>query len=144
MKVSEFEEKLTTVSDAKLIQMLSAGRRDGPDIAVKLILSEGHRRGLEGLDAENPPEETGKGTKAYPKHEHQGAASEYSTAGDSHASEATGSEGAPTDGEAPAGSANWLSEETSASKVPAAIKVVLYIAALGGLVFGALKFIHRG
>ena len=57
---------------------------------------------------------------------------------------AAGSEGAPTDGEAPAGAANWLSEETSASKVPAAIKVVLYIAALGGLVFGALKFIHRG
>jgi len=47
------------------------------------------------------------------------------------------------DPDAPAGAANWLSEETS-SKTPGVIKVALYIAALGGLVFGALKFIHRG
>lgn len=47
----EFEAKLTTVTDAKLLMMLASSRRDGPEIAVKMILSEAKSRGLEDLEA---------------------------------------------------------------------------------------------
>jgi hypothetical protein len=50
MKLNEFESKLATVSDAKLRQMLAAGRASGPEVAVTMILSECNRRGMDGLE----------------------------------------------------------------------------------------------
>ena len=50
MKVSEFEARLSEVEDARLLLMLATSRREGPEIAVKMILAEAEKRGLPNLD----------------------------------------------------------------------------------------------
>ena len=133
MKVSEFEAKLGTVSDAKLRQMLSTGRANGPQVAVDLILAEYRRRGIEDTEgaassAEAPSESMA--TSAYPK-EVAGA-----FGSDAPADAATD---APTDAAMPALSPEWLSEETK-SGMPMALKAILFLAAVGALLAAAWKF----
>jgi len=133
MKVSEFEAKLGTVSDAKLRQMLSTGREHGPQVAVDLILAEYRRRGIADMDAAPSPTGThsevrsdSMATSAYPK-------------------EVAGAFGAdappdpPIDASMPALSPEWLSEETK-SGMPMALKALLLIAVVGAILAVAWKF----
>ena len=129
MKVSEFEAKLGTVSDAKLRQMLSTGRANGPQVAVDLILAEYRRRGIEDSEAaaasHQAPSES-MATSAYPK-EVAGAFGSDAPAD------------APTDAAMPALSPEWLSEETK-SGMPMALKALLLIAVVGAILAVAWKF----
>jgi hypothetical protein len=129
MKVSEFEAKLGNVSDAKLRQMLSTSREKGPEVAVKLILAEYRKRGMEDWDATpaalQAPSES-MGTSAYPK-EVAGA----------FGADAPAEPG--TDASMPALSPEWLSEETK-SGMPVALKALLLIAVVGCILALAWKF----
>lgn len=142
MKVTEFEEKLATVSDAKLRQMLSASRASGPDVAVKLILAEGKRRGMEDLEGSALMAElraAGSATSAYP-HEQSGYGGSDAPPvatlerGEGHAHDAAVSDPSASPPE-------WLSEETK-SGMPVAVKAVLLAAMVGGILFAAWKFSH--
>jgi hypothetical protein len=144
MKISEFEDRLSTVPDAKLRQMLSASRASGPEVAVKLILNECRRRGLDGLGApaegafERAP---GSETMAYPQE-----AAGYAGADAPADSHKTGSprDEAEVDGldsGAPATAPEWLNEETR-SGMPVAVKALLVIIALGAVLGLAWKFSH--
>jgi len=129
MKVSEFEAKLGTVSDAKLRQMLSTGREHGPQVAVDLILAEYRRRGIEDMDAAPASPEVrseSMATSAYPK---EGAG----------AFGADAPSEAPVDAAMPALSPEWLSEETK-SGMPMALKALLLIAVVGAILAVAWKF----
>lgn len=157
MKLNEFEEKLATVPDAKLRQMLTAARASGPEVAVNLLLSECNRRGMEDLDAEasgplSGESRPGAETLAYAQ-ENAGYAgsdappsppsdSETGSAGEGSAGEAPNGEGiageAP-DGEAPAVAPDWLNEETK-SGLPMAVKILLVLIVLGAILVLALKF----
>lgn len=55
MKLSEFEDKLSTVSDDKLRLMLADTRKRGPEVALKLILAEAGRRGMNLEEGSTPP-----------------------------------------------------------------------------------------
>ncbi len=118
----EFEAKLATVTDAKLLMMLAASRRDGPEIAVKMILSEAKSRGLEDLEAnlETAP-----------------AVPDVVEENDTDADAEIGEEMPPTN-------PNWLNEENGPKKMPMVAKAFLFLAALGALIVCALKFIQRG
>lgn len=138
MKVNEFEEKLATVSDAKLRQMLSASRASGPEVAVKLILAEGKRRGMEDLEESAMLAElraAGSATSAYPQ-EHSG----YGGADAPPAPVTTLEEPAPPADGSPT-PPEWLSEETK-SGMPVAIKALLVVAAVGLILGLAWKFSH--
>jgi hypothetical protein len=119
---------------------------------VKLILAEGRRRGMDGLEADENEGPNAGHAGANAGHADadvgdSGANANHAGANADKADEFSdaASEGAiPGGEEPPAGAANWLSEETSSSKVPPLVKVALYLAALGGIIFGAVKFIHRG
>lgn len=142
MKISEFEDKLSTVPDAKLRQMLSASRASGPEVAVKLILNECKRRGMDDLDA--PAESafnraSGSETMAYPQE-----AAGYAGADAPPDSHKPGSLEGPAEGDgldsgAPATAPEWLNEETH-SGMPVAVKVFLVVIALGAIVGLAWKF----
>ena len=142
MKVSEFEAKLGTVSDAKLRQMLSASRANGPEVAVKMILAEGKKRGMDDLEESALLAElkvAGSATSAY-AHEHAG----YAGADAPVASTALAQD--PDVGEPPAGDGaptppDWLTEETK-SGLPVAVKAGLFAAVIGGILFLAWKFSH--
>jgi hypothetical protein len=154
MKINEFEEKLGTVSDTKLRQMLSASRANGPDVAVQLILNEGKRRGLDGLDApsENALERApGSETSAYPQ---ESAGYAGADAPPEPVAEAAGTKAAPgdaaaegdpavfgDDAAAPATSPDWLNEETR-SGLPVPVKVLLLVAIVGAILGLAWKFTH--
>jgi hypothetical protein len=143
MKISEFEDKLSTVPDAKLRQMLSASRASGPEVAVKLILNECKRRGMDGLDA--PAEGAfdrapGSETTAYP----QEAAGYAGADAPPDSLKEAGREGDSLDGEgvdtgAPATAPDWLNEE-SKSGLPGAVKVLLVLVIIGGIAGAAWMF----
>jgi hypothetical protein len=123
MKLSEFEAKLGTVSDDRLRQMLATSRARGPEVAVRIILAEGQRRGLDDFDAESHP--SAMATSAYPK---EGAGAFGSDAPES-----------PVDASAPALAPEWLTEETK-SGMPMALKALLFIAVVGCILALAWKF----
>jgi hypothetical protein len=143
MKVSEFEAKLGTVSDAKLRQMLSASRARGPEVAVKLILAEGRRRGmgdLEGTSAGEAPS-VAMATSAYPK-EGAGAFGADAPAESMDPVPASGADPSgmiAPEAAAPALSREWLAEETK-SGLPMAVKILLLLAAVGGIAALVWKF----
>ncbi|MDB5050154.1 MAG: hypothetical protein JWO30_3225 [Fibrobacteres bacterium] len=140
MKLNEFEEKLGTVSDAKLRQMLTAGRTTGPDVAVKLILAECNRRGMDGLDGEavpgaysDEPRVLGSETVAYPQEQAGYAGADAPPAApDSAEAEAA---------EAPATAPDWLNEETK-SGLPVVAKILIVLVVLGAVLGLAWKFSH--
>lgn len=140
MKVTEFEEKLTTVTDSKLLQMLAASRRDGPGVAVKLIVAEATRRGLKNLDPEvvaPAPEEL---DELMPKVEDRNRKEPAFPGGD--LSDASMDEGAGIDSSMD--SSKWLNEESNAGKIPVLIKVLLIGAILAVVIFGVLKVMNHG
>jgi hypothetical protein len=144
MKESEFEAKLTTVSDAKLVQMLLVGRRDGPEVAVKMIMAEGSRRGLEGM--EDSPESLSLSAQVDPGVE--AAMSEAASEAIGYADLAPVEEESSPEpqlsdengGDAP----KWLTEENSSGKFPPLLKALLFIVALGVVLAVAYSLIHRG
>ncbi len=144
MKLNEFEAKLANVSDAKLRQMLSASRANGPDVAVKLILAEGQKRGMDDLEESALLAEmraAGSATSAY-AHEHAGYGGSDAPASPSAVAEgepAPGGEG--RSGDAQQAPPEWLNEETK-SGIPVAVKVLLLVAVVGGILFLAWKFSH--
>ena len=149
MKVSEFEAKLGTVSDAKLRQLFSASRDQGPEVAVRLILAEARRRGLKGMegleavpDRDEVRTEAAAGaamaTMAYPR---EGAGAFGSDAPADAAGPALSEEAAPTDASVPALAPEWLTEETK-SGMPLALKAILLLAAIGGVLAVAWKLIR--
>jgi hypothetical protein len=164
MKVSEFEAKLGTVSDAKLLQMLAASRSQGPELAVSLILAETRRRGMEDQESPSPayrgPErlepaagESGMrmavATSSYPR---EGAGAfgadapadaafgmEPAAGGPEQAASDPDGTSAPADPTAPALAPEWLTEETQ-SGMPMALKALLFLAGIGGVLALAWKF----
>ncbi|MEO6098478.1 MAG: hypothetical protein ABIW76_23525 [Fibrobacteria bacterium] len=144
MKISEFEAKLATVSDAKLMQMLSASRAGGPDVAVQLIVNEGKRRGM--TDLETSPETgfdraPGSGTAAY-SHAMAGYADADAPAAPQASAEPFAAPGdIALDPGAPATAPEWLSEETKPG-MPVAVKVLMVIVVLGAVLGVAWKFSH--
>jgi hypothetical protein len=145
MKISEFEEKLATVSDAKLMQMLSASRAGGPDVAVKLILNEGKRRGMNDLEAsgENAfafDHAHGSATAAYPQEMAGYAGADAPPpAPEALGGPAMGSGDFALDPGAPATAPEWLSEETKPG-LPVAVKVLMVLVVLGAILGIAWKF----
>lgn len=144
MKISEFEDKLSTVPDAKLRQMLSASRASGPEVAVKLILNECKRRGMDGLDA--PAEGAfdrapGSETTAYPQESAGYAGADAPADSRKPVSREGAAEGDDLDAGAPATAPEWLNEETR-SGMPVAVKALLVIVVLGALLGLAWKFSH--
>lgn len=124
MKVSEFEAKLATVADARLRQMLMVSRRDGPEIAVQMVLAECRRRGMDGLESEDSAD-----------------ALERNGSQDAMAPDAQGATG-PADESMdapPATAPDWLNEETK-NGMPAAVKMLLVVLVLGGLAGAAWMF----
>jgi hypothetical protein len=166
MTETEFEIKLTQVSDAKLLKMLEASRRDGPPIALKMILAEGKQRGLE--EFQEPKPEKAMPGEANDRNSENGVLekvemeNEVATGIDpvteaallEAASLAIGQEGKAVLDESPkedisSGAPspelpNWLDEENKESKVPIFVKALLFLGGLGALIFGAYQFIRRG
>ena len=140
MKVSEFEEKLTTVTDSKLMQMLTASRRDGPAVAVKLIMAEGTRRGLKNLDPEGEAPAPEELDELMPKVEDRNRYDNASLATDR--SDLSIDESAAIDSSMD--SSKWLNEESNAGKVPVMIKILLIGAILAVVIFGVLKVMNHG
>jgi hypothetical protein len=139
MKLNEFEDKLATVSDAKLRQMLASSRANGPEVAVKLILAECNRRGMDGLDDGEDPagRHQASATVAYPQ-EQAGYAGADAPAG------GTTAEGTPAEreaSEAPATAPDWLNEETKTG-LPVVVKVLILLVIIGALLGAAWKFTH--
>ncbi|MEO7424064.1 MAG: hypothetical protein ABI036_02690 [Fibrobacteria bacterium] len=168
MKLNEFESKLATVSDAKLRQMLAAGRASGPEVAVTMILSECNRRGMDGLEeqADAKPSATdalastapgvpsayapqfrvpGSETTAYAQEQAGFAGADAPPRADSFR---TGSfadgdsdaseEMAPLDAP-PATAPDWLNEETRSGMSPM-VKLLLVLIALGVVLGLVWKF----
>lgn len=142
MKVSEFEEKLATVPDAKLRQMLSASRASGPEVAVKLILAEGKRRGMDDLESSALMAElhaAGSATAAYPPEQSGYGGSDAPPVATPDGGEAPARDPALSDPTAPP--PDWLNEETK-SGMPVAVKALVLAALVGGILFAAWKFSH--
>jgi hypothetical protein len=145
MKVSEFEAKLGTVSDDKLRQMLSASRATGPDVAVKLILAEGKRRGMGDLETSDLMAEmraAGSATAAFPQEQagYGGTDAPPDPAAPISAREPAVGESAAPEAASPA-PPDWLNEETKPG-LPAAVKALILAAAVGGILALAWKFSH--
>ncbi len=147
MKVSEFEAKLSEVEDAKLLLMLSTSRREGPEVAVKMILAEAEKRGLPNLDPviesadDEMPVSPALGEKLdkvekidEEKVEVEGIEFAGSENDPSHMKE----DFANTLEDAPTGGAKWLAEESSSSK-GMMIKIIGALAVVGVLIFVILK-----
>lgn len=148
MKISEFEDKLSTVPDAKLRQMLSASRANGPEVAVKLILNECRRRGMDDLDApaaSAAPAEgaflraSGSETMAYPQEAAGYAGADAPPDSPKPDSREGAAEGEALDPGAPATAPEWLNEETQ-SGMPMALKAFIVLIALGAILGLAWKF----
>lgn len=139
MKLNEFEDKLATVSDAKLRQMLASSRANGPEVAVTLILAECNRRGMDGLENADgsgaPGGSLASATVAYP-HEHAGHAGADAPA------HGTSADGTPSEGEAsdaPATAPDWLNEETKTG-LPMAVKILILLIGISAVLGLAWKF----
>lgn len=122
MKLSEFEDKLSTVSDDKLLLMLEDTRKRGPEVAFNLILKEAQRRGME-VDA--GPAHAAGGTPV-------GFEGGASPEGDA----------APGGGEPAMGSA-WLHEEANQG-LPIIIKILIGIVVLGGIAAFLYVMLNKG
>lgn len=122
MKLSEFEDKLSTVSDDKLLLMLEDTRKRGPEVAFKLILAEAKRRGME---VEDGPVGTSTQTPA-------GSEGGISPEG----------EAAPGGTEPAMGSA-WLHEEANQG-LPMIIKILIGIVVLGGIAAFLYVMLNKG
>ena len=166
MKLSEFEEKLKTVSDDKVRQMLASSRRDGPEVATKLILAEANRRGLNIVDDSDSPtarSESMEASRATQAHElpiepepskpwepsvptslaeasPADSSANPDRAASPHSALALGDE--PSDSSSP-NPPEWLSEETTKSKVHPLFKVAIYLAVLGAAIGAAFKFLRH-
>lgn len=136
MKLSEFQEKLTTVSDAKLRLMLADSQRKGPEVAVKLILAEAERRGVD-LNAVPMPAVPGEAAPG----------PEAGIPADGIA----GTVGVPEAAEAPLAGAQdatpavkgaWLAEEADRG-MPVFVKLLLTVAVLGGILFGLFLLLQK-
>lgn len=138
MKISEFEAKLGTVTEDRLRQMLAFSRAQGPEIAVELILAEGRKRGLENLEG-------GPGSAREPSPFSATSAYAKEGAGAFGADAPAPIESAPApadpDSPAPALAPEWLSEETKTG-LPVAVKALLAVLVLGGVLALAWKFSH--
>jgi hypothetical protein len=152
MKVNEFETKLATVSDAKLLQMLGASRSTGPEVAVDLILSECKRRGLEEpsdkpaaspfASSPSSPSEfspSASATNAY-AHDKAGYADAEALVAES-AGEGVSVEAAPAEAGVPPIAPDWLTEE-SKSRLPVFVKVLIVLVGLVGALGLAWKISH--
>ena len=149
MKLNEFADKLATVSDAKLRQMLQSSRVAGPEVAVSLILSECKRRGMNGMPGENPsafvPESRSPGsdTTAYAQEQAGYAGADAPPVPLNAAVDplrAVLADDPAADGP-PATAPDWLNEE-SKTGMPVAVKVLLVLIVLGGILGLAWKFSH--
>lgn len=128
MKLSEFQEKLTTVSETKLRAMLADSRRKGPDVAVKLILAEAERRGVD-LNAAGSGEPAPAGSAGTGVDE---ASGEQSPEG------GASGEGVPVG----AGKGAWLAEEANQG-LPMIIKILITVAVLGGILAGLFMLLGK-
>lgn len=144
MKLDEFERKLSTVSDDKLLKMLEAARRDGPEVAAKVLESEAVRRGLVFSESRPAHEESGNMPVTSPE-----AAERVKSAfagmdefQKSPPSDEPQVQAALAEGEPPATQSAWLDEEVKAG-LPPLVKAVLFIAALGGVIGALFKFFAR-
>lgn len=142
MKLSEFQEKLTAVSDSKLRLMLSDSRRKGPEVAVKLILAEAERRGV---DLNAVPEGSATGSGGPSAGEAQGRFGEgmpedMPTAAEAHPGTEPGA-AVPGEGLA-AGKGAWLAEETNQG-MPMFVKVLITAAVLAGILYGLFLLLAR-
>lgn len=124
MKVSEFEAKLTTVSDSKLRRMLAESREKGPEVAVNLILAEAGRRGMDtsGTAVEGAPLTDAVPADGIPLDETM----------------------PPAEGsEAPAVAGAWLHEEANRG-MPVIAKVLIAVVVLGGILGGLFFLLNKG
>lgn len=167
MKLSEFEDRLTTVSEKKLRLMLAEGRRKGPEVAVNLILAEAARRGvdleggpaaperadvpLEGFDPPPSHEDGSHGFEDAPSEaeERIAMAGGAAAGGDALSAAGSGSEGeseAESEAVDVGGTANrgaWLAEETSGGMSGMA-KALIALALLAGAAGAAYWFLLKG
>jgi hypothetical protein len=160
MKLDEFERKLASVADDKLLKMLRAARLDGPDVAAKLIEAEAARRGLDlpekassDSGATQEPGASDPGFSEASSSPDADARVRSAFAGLDRPLAAEGSDmrldfsaAEPASQPAPAASPSpgaWLNDEMSKSRVPIAVKVVFYLGALGGLVAVLFKFLQK-
>jgi len=127
MKLSEFEEKLATVSDGKLRRMLADSRKNGPEVAVTLILAEASRRGVILEDEAEPP---------LPEYVKDGAAPHPAGTSPSGESLPAG------DSEAPATQGAWLAEEQDAG-MPVFVKILMAVILLGGAAAGLFYLLNK-
>ena len=153
MKLSEFEEKLTTVSDGKLRRMLADCRKNGPEAAVKLILAEASRRGLVLEDEAEPPlpdylrrsseASAGPAAALAPSFGSTPAAEDFPAASlDANPLQSAAGDPATEDPEAPATRGAWLAEEQDAG-MPAFVKVLLTLLVLAGLGAGIFYLLGK-
>jgi hypothetical protein len=135
MKLSEFEEKLTTVSDSKLRRMLADSRKHGPEVAVKLILAEASRRGAVLEDEAEPP------LPDYVRRASDGAGAPAQGTG-LGSPEADLPPPPSGDPEAPATQGAWLAEEQDAG-LPVFVKILLALIILGGAAGGLFYLLNK-
>jgi hypothetical protein len=143
MKLDEFANKLGTVGDDKLMKMLDAVRREGPEIALPLVEAEARRRGLVPVtpqrtqaDAESDsPVPTPMSAEADERVRSAFAGLEKPLVHEDAPLEA------PPQGEPSPGA--WLTEEMSKSRLPLPVKLVATLGALGGLVFFLFKYLQK-
>lgn len=143
MKVQEFQEKLTTVSDSKLRRMLAESREKGPEVAMTLLLAEAQRRGLDS-ETEAPPS-AGPVRSGVPSEGFFPDPRSYSTSNQTP-TPATLSDSMPPaelDGDAPAVKGAWLHEEVHQG-MPILLKVLLGVVVLGGVAGGLFFFLNKG
>lgn len=156
MKLSEFEEKLTTVSDGKLRRMLADCRKNGPEVAVKLILAEASRRGAVLEDEADPPlpdylrrspaaspGPASDFTPSFPPSLEAAPADRLSEAASAANAPAEADEAPATDDpEAPAVRGAWLAEEQDAG-MPGFVKALLALFVLAGLGAGIFYLLGK-
>lgn len=142
MKLSEFQEKLTTVSDSKLRLMLADSQRKGPEVAVKLILAEAERRGvdLNAVPMPAAPSEAALGPEAGISAESAGSAD--GVAEDGEGMPASEAHGAGIPDASPAGKGAWLAEEANQG-MPMIVKLLITAVILGGILFGLFLLLGK-
>src|SRR5262245_21759897 len=140
MKLDEFERKLGAVADDKLLKMLEAARRDGPEVAANLIEGEAKHCGLilAGAAVSSEADERVRsafaaGMEDRPMHSEPMAPFQEPAPAEA-APEAGVKPGEPSPGA-------WLNDELNKSRVPGLVKVLFYVGILGGLVAAVYKFL---
>ncbi|HLP42967.1 MAG TPA: hypothetical protein VK465_15770 [Fibrobacteria bacterium] len=133
MKLSEFETRLSSVSDAKLRLMYVDSNEKGPAVAVDLIRAEANRRSLN-LDS---------GIRAAPA-----AITDFDGDAADGLVPDTGTEAALAgEGETPEGVTSkgaLFTEETTSGGLPVTVKILLAVATLGGIGVGVFMVLARG